>query len=232
MWPIDAIHRSNWSIDRLQTEQLVSGSVQLTDSVNLCDWSEEELHLFRCQYCGGDDRSGGWVSLRRSGPFLLWLPCFELIERFPLLPGEYWPPEYLESRGIPIMDRDVLCAALTEPFNPAQVAPLTTRDVVRCAQLESKGALGSLAEPIGLRRELITGVGVGDEAAFFNEFESLLREWDLGTREVQLDTDEAEPVWVGVAGADGDCSWFPAARRGGVLLLYFEPGIVATIADR
>lgn len=75
MWLIRELARRP-SPERHDFEELVADGEVLSNAVNRVDWSEPEVLLSRCTYCGGDD-SDGWVSPRRSGELVVLQPILD-----------------------------------------------------------------------------------------------------------------------------------------------------------
>lgn len=65
MWLVRELARRH-SSELHAFEELIADGAVLSNAIDYVDWSEPDVLLDRCTYCGGDD-SDGWVRLRRSG---------------------------------------------------------------------------------------------------------------------------------------------------------------------
>lgn len=210
--------------------ELVAGDVVLTDAIELCDWAAESVHLEHCACCGGDDVSGSWITMRRAGDRILWLPDFRAMTREPVdfSLDEYRPPPYLEARGVAIFAEAELRRVLPELPEPDALRPLTRRDVALALQLESEPLLRRFPDAPRTERGWMIATSEPSLDETLDAFDALLSSWlEDETTPVELaPVDDADAVWIYADEPPGH-DWRPLARRLGRLCPRFEPGWAA-----
>ena len=119
--------------------ELLADSIQVSNAVGLSNWDEDPIQLAVCETCGElHCNSSGWVSPRRAGDYVLFMPPFEDM----LLYDGYEPPHFFSSKGAMLLD-GVRFAELRRlaPALPdaGQLKPLSGREAVWLLQSEAPG---------------------------------------------------------------------------------------------
>lgn len=139
--------------------ELWADDVRICRAVERVAWDEDPIHLKWCTDClAGDCADGAWMSVRRAGSYVLFLPSF-----WWWLEGDWYdkgyddPPAFLQ-KGAMLLDR-ALHADLRSlvPELPAMSAlqPLAGWEAVRLLRFEAPvEVLGRASELVHLRRGL------------------------------------------------------------------------------
>lgn len=220
------------------TRALVADGLTLCDGIELVRWADPGQHLRHCDYCGGDDWQGDWVMMRRSGERVLLLPAFNLWKTGPganAAPLEYEmdehaPPAWMAERGIAVIRHTALARLVEGLPAPEALPPFDEREAALALQFESRRLLGRFPQvPAPIRELFVTGSEPSlDEA--LDELERTLHAMQESRRPVELVEQTEGEVWFWVEDANGPShgrDFKPLARRGGELLLRFEPGLLA-----
>jgi hypothetical protein len=150
-----------------QVSQLFSEETLLINAIELIDWDEEKVQLLVCASCGFTHcESGGWVSVRIAGDFILFLPAFAVWLENEDSYTEYHPPAYVLKRGIPyitVADYAVLRSHNSSfPF-VAKIRQLNLQEAIRAFQIDTPSRIfGSPPGKVVARKEAILGASVGD----------------------------------------------------------------------
>jgi hypothetical protein len=229
MWPVTEMTRRS-SATHARADELRAGPVRLIDAVQLCAWNDEIVHLEHCECCGGDDASGSWIALRRSGDRVLWVPAFGAMAQEPIdwSSEEYAPPDYVRSRGVPVFLEGDLRRALPELPLLERIRDLTRRDVALALQLESEPLLGRFPAPPRVERGWMIAGSEPSLDETLDALDALLSVWvedDRSCVELAVALDD-RAVWI-YAEAERGTDWRPLAHHEGRLALRFEPGLVA-----
>ncbi|HEU4391992.1 MAG TPA: hypothetical protein VFV34_29670 [Blastocatellia bacterium] len=147
--------------------QLVSEGVVLTNALELVDWNEDPTQFLICEACGSVHcKQGDWVSVRRAGLMLLFLPAFDELYDGPSRSIEYGPPLYIRKRGIAEMKVETYESLRNDSSSfPAfqQIRLLTMKEAILSFQWEAPlEALGRLPGPCRFREELFLAASEGD----------------------------------------------------------------------
>lgn len=193
------------------TQQLWANGQRLSNAINLVVWEVDaaQLEICDCGVIGCAD--GGWVSLRRSGDWVLMMPDWEAIASNPDLPGYYDPPYYLvkEQQGISYWHRadyqrwqDELPGTLPDLKT---IAPLTAHEVLKAFQIEAPArVLGRLSDPPRLNPESIVAASEGSHLELLPQLQTTIKKWHNCDRPVTLrpigPIDTVVQLYIDVAG--------------------------------
>lgn len=169
LWPISRVTKDlGKSVSHRHgsqpVERLFFDAWEASSDVRLVDWQAGCFQVLICEFCASEGcASQGWITLRRAGAYVLWMPTFDRLEVGPqTLPekppedrlsvhglqpfnrawfdAEYGPPDYVYAKGIPLLDRDRYGQARNlVPALPRieEIPPLTAHEAVRMMQWES-----------------------------------------------------------------------------------------------
>lgn len=145
-----------------------AGGVSITNALELLEVCPEQTQVEVCE-CGITQcAEGGWVSMKRLGNHVVWVPAWEDTGRHEADAVEYAPPPFIESLGAPVFTPECWGALRVLNYELPRVEQLqeaTARDLVRVCQWAAPGkVLGVFPEVPRLRRELLVVVSVGDIA--------------------------------------------------------------------
>jgi hypothetical protein len=175
MWSITSVDAKPMKFDFRSSEQgqptytsLYAGNRRIVNAADRVDFDPEIdcIQVEVCEDCGFTQCApGGWVSLRRLGSNVLWIPAFEAISS-DHRPDEFQPPVYVRDLGVPSFDETAYAqvrqhiSALPASEN---IRVLSSREAALILQWEAPGrVLGKFPEPLSLRRDRFVAVDYGD----------------------------------------------------------------------
>ncbi len=163
-----------------QVSQLFSEGTELINAIELVDWDPENTQLLVCEACGfAKCKRGDWVSIRRSGQLILFLPSTEYIwsedrgDR-----DEYAPPGYLEKRGVAYFDLSTYQRLRAEhaSFPPIeQIRQLSMREAALLFQLDAPARVLGTPPEVKVRHDVFIGASEGDSEEHLRQLENLVR---------------------------------------------------------
>ena len=213
--------------------ELWADDVRVCRAVERVRWDEDPIHLQWYADClTGDCADGAWMSARRAGSHVLFLPSF-----WWWLEGDWYDRGYDEApgfmkRGAMLLDR----ALYTDLHNlvpelPAMpdLQPLVGWEVVRLLRFEAPvEILGKASQPVQLQRGLVLGTDWWhpNEVAV-RTLEQLLEAWVVSYEPVALKTLPwvQVPVSFYLGQESRSIEWQPLASGGRDRLL-LAPGFV------
>ena len=193
--------------------QLVAEGEILANAIEFTTWSVDPVQVEVCFDCGVERCApGGWVSPRRSGDRVLWIPAFdELAED----QGEFGPPRYFARRGVPLFEPEAAkTLAKTVGVELEDVRPLTSRDVALLLQwMAPSDLLGAAPAAPRVRREDVLAATSGDRDEALDRLDELLAAAIGSDAEVVLQNrcDEADPIRF-FLDLPGHPEWTPLVR--------------------
>lgn len=154
--------------------QLVAEGEILANAIEFTAWSVDPVQVEVCSDCGVERCApGGWVSPRRAGEHVAWIPAFdELAED----QGEFGPPRYFARRGVPLFEREAAkTLAKMVGVELEDMRPLTSRDVTLLLQWTAPGRLLGAAPAVPrIRREDVLAATSGDRDEALDRLDELL----------------------------------------------------------
>jgi hypothetical protein len=214
--------------------ELWADGVQISCAVERVSWNEDPIHLTGCTDClAGDCVDGAWLSVRRAGSYVLFLPSFwRWLEDDWYDKGYDDPPAFLQ-KGAMLLDRahyaDLRSLVPALPV-VAELQPLVGWEAVRLLRFEAPvEILGKASEPVRFRRGLVLQSdwpwGPDDRAV--KSLEQLLETWADSYEPVALKHLPLYNAPVSFSLADGSHSveWQPLST-GSRNLLLLVPGYV------
>jgi hypothetical protein len=229
-----------WSIAKLEFEQteldftssgqgrrtataVCADGVKIINAAELLEFEEEYgcLQVFVCSHCGYSHcESGNFVSVRKAGNDVIWLPAWSAISE-ENWPGEYAPPAFLRKSGLPVFNRQLwskLVALVPGLPEYATIRALSHAELVRALQIQAPGRfLGEWPGVPAVRDGSVLAVSNGDAASVVEELNRLLERAGsesasvkqlsrLGPVEpIELFLDLPEfPSWSGLARISGE----------------------------
>ena len=163
----------------LSTHGVHSGDVCLINNVDRVDFTEDPVQVTLCHCCGFPHcDSGGYVSLRRLGERVLWIPAFRTMADGDWELNEYTPPKFLRQHGVPLFGLNAhtrLRAAVSSVPAMEHVQCLTSCEAVALIQWNAPfSVLGKFPAPPNLNRDRILAVTDGDTSTECDAVQSLL----------------------------------------------------------
>jgi hypothetical protein len=152
---------------RLMSTAVDGAGVRLVTAINLVEFDPDATQVHVCSHCGSIGcESGNWVSLRRLGDLVLWIPAFARMETGEWERDQYSPPGFMANRGIavflPEAWKQFRSLRLDAP-NILQLPPLNSREAVRVLQWSApRRILGRYPERPRIDREGILAVTTGE----------------------------------------------------------------------
>ena len=140
--------------------ELWADDVQICCAVERVNWDEDPVHLRGCTDClTGDCVDGAWLSIRRAGSYMLFLPSFWWWLEDNLYDKGYDDPPAFLQKGAMLLDR-ALYADLRSlvPMLPAmaKLQPLAGWEAVRLLRFEAPvEVLGKASEPVKFHPGLV-----------------------------------------------------------------------------
>jgi hypothetical protein len=213
--------------------ELWADDVRISPAVERVAWGEDPIHLKGCTDClTGNCLDGAWLSVRRAGSYVLFLPSF-----WWWLEDDWYDKDYDDlpaflQKGAMLLDRahyaDLRSLVPALPV-VAELQPLAGWEAVRLLRFEAPvDILGKAAEPVRFRRALVLHTDWwGPEDMAIKNLEQLLETWVDSYEPVALKHLPLNNVPVSFYLADGPRSveWQPLSS-GLRNLLLLAPGYV------
>jgi hypothetical protein len=212
---------------------LVADGLELVNMVGAANWDEDPVQVVVCDCCGCVQcASGGWVSLRRLGD---WVMMTAPTKGYVSVPDQFTrdqfaAPKFLRTRGAPLVPVALWDGLEMEGASlPSSVAipPLSWQEVMLAAQMEAPRRL--LGEPGEARKQplstVVTATDPWIEPALLDGVGGLTA-WAAApnSRVEMLHADETELVTL-ILGEELQEEVLVGLSRGAVGL-YFKPGLV------
>ena len=219
--------------------ELWADDVQISAAVEQVFWDQDSIHLAACTDClKGDGSDGAWLSVRRAGSHVLFLPSFwSWLEYGGYEQGYDDPPAFLQ-KGAMLLDRSLyLDLRSLIPGLPAlaDLQPLAGWEAIRLLRFEAPvEVLGKESEPVQLRRALVLRTdwwGTDDTAV--QNLEHLLESWVNSYDPVAIKHISWHQVPVPFYLSDGPrtVEWQPLSAGYRNLLLLAPGYVVDTMPD-
>lgn len=195
-----AIDTGDDIIGRVNTQAVFAGDTCLINAAAFCDFTCEPCQLLVCDQCGQRGcASGGYVSFRRLGDAVVWLPAFlALMSDDEFERTQFTPPDYLTCADhVGAVIAPSVYAQLTSEIDklPARnnLPPLTAKDVITSIQMVAPlQVLGSFPHPAKLNHEIILAVSDGDTDSEIQAVNSFIQ--SVTNRATPLAVMPAQPV--------------------------------------
>ena len=211
-----------------EVTELVSDSIVLANAMELVSWTSRTVQARVCDFCGIEGCSShGWVAPRWAGSHLLFLPAYERMLEGDFEQAEFRPPDYLSTRGIPVIHRSA--AQKIPTFAELRACPLMTGDeLVRTLQWGAPlQILGEFPNPVRVRRDLVLASYVGEASPVLDALEQALRPLATSTEPIAIQPppEDHEPASLFLDDL-GATEWTPLVRVGPEYKLALTPDLV------
>jgi hypothetical protein len=222
MWNVDQIKAVHRELNMTSSERghpsvtaIENTGTRLFNALEFFEFQKEACQVDICEECGIPHcQPGGWVSFRRLGDRVMWIPAVSLMKGE--MGNEFRPPEFLSSKGAPMFALTVweeMRRLHKKLPRAADLLILNSREFVCLLQQSAPGrVLGKFPERALLRRELIAAAKNGDETKQADQVDASLKEWS--SREMPLsivaDSSKSIPItlWLNLPGTpEWTCAW-------------------------
>ena len=86
------------------TTSVFADEVEIVNALDFVDFNEAPFQTTVCECCGTPGcNSGSWVNIRRLDDALIVIPAFDEMCEGSLKREEYAPPEYINTKGAPLL---------------------------------------------------------------------------------------------------------------------------------
>jgi hypothetical protein len=213
-----------------------AAGVRLFNAIELIDVEATATQVHVCEGCGIPRcSSGGWVTFRRLGDRVVWIPAWDKMADSAWEQTEYNPPFFMESKGAPVFG-----SATWERLRVVQgslpacddLPWINSRETARLCQWSAPGrVLGEYPVEPRIRRDLFLAGTEGDLAAEMSDVDMYLRAHFRAVRQMVLVPVDAEvkPIefWLDLPDTPG---WTSFGHVGSNLCFLFG-GSVALVRD-
>lgn len=243
MWQIDRIEIRRRQLDftsstggRPHTKALFSDGTCLVNAVSFADLGDDPTQMIVCEACGTVQcQPGGWVGIRRIGNAVAFVPAFAKMLEGESASTEFSPPDYVQSRGVPILSVDVyesLRLGVAELPPLSKLGSLTAAEAVHLLQWDAPlSVLGRFPHPPKLIRNVLLAVSDGELDHECDRLQNFL-EKNIGSPSTLSAIGDASyvPIEFQLDGP-GFPTWRPTVRVDDRSAFLFEPA-VPVVADR
>jgi hypothetical protein len=239
MWMITSVEEMSAELDfrgsrggMYPVRQLAFDGVPFANAVDLTTWTADPIQVRVCEGCGFERcATGGWLSARQAGEFLLFVPAAaELASADPSW-EEWAPPDFVVNQGSPVLDlsaRESLAQFVPSFADLCEQRPFKFEEALKVMQFEAPArALGNWMERPRLNREMVLAAGWGEVEAHLEVLDSLVASEEAANRAWALRAVRPEDVEVILdLDHDSEHEWKPFVYSDGKSRLRFEPGLV------
>jgi len=213
----------------VEVTALEAAEIQVVNALELVHWEDYGIQVEVCDHCGCSGcGAGNWISLRRLGDSVVWIPFWSEMLKGEWELSEYSPPYFLRKHGVPIFSAHdwSLLKELIGSIPPIHEIPcLTASEMALIIQAEAPGrVLGEFPQPPKLYKDLIVAVTEGELSDWVRSLQECLSEsW---SSQVPVDCQSIDSTmkqvefWMELPGAP---SWTPLVQSPNGL--YLQSGV-------
>ncbi len=236
MWQVDKIETRPAELDfsssgggRAKVRQVFFDDVLFSNAIGLVDWKDSRFQPLICEACGHEHcEPGSWLAVRRFGDHMVFMPALESMAEGEWEQGEYRPPSYIKTQGLPLFTRDVyaqLRKSVGDLPDFDALTPLTCAEVALLVQLEAPAqVLGKFPDSPKIGRDLIVAVSEGELSEETALLEDTISSFMLDKGAARVETGvEARTFYLDIQPV---AEWQPLANVQGTTGLRLEPGLV------
>ena len=219
---------SSAGIGAVDAKKIYLDEWKFCNSVDHVEIDEDALvQFYVCPHCGYVScEPGNWLSLRRSGDFVFFIPAFEDMEEDESDLAEYSPPYEVKKRGAFYLDRmqyDQLKRYMGMLPRQEDLPTLSKREVSLLVQWEAPfQVLGNFPNGMSLEQQDYLVVDGGEDKDVLETLKDALSHF-YSSRNPADTPIEVENKSTILLGAYDFAKWSPISIVGGRVFLRLEP---------
>ena len=198
MWIVEQIEAIPEEFDFSSSDQgcqsvtaIAAKGVLLINAIELLEVDSSATQVTICEYCGCPRcASGDWVTFKRIGESVVWIPAWNAMEGGLWERSNYEPPYFMSSRGAPVFSTNAweeLRTFHNDLPGADTLALLDSREAARLCQWAAPGQiLGEFPAEPKLIRDALIAVTDGELKTEAEEIDRCLHEHYAAPRPMEM----------------------------------------------
>jgi hypothetical protein len=215
---------------RVRVTSIEASEIRLINALELVKFDPESTQVFVCEECGITHcKPGGWVTIRRMGNGVVWIPYWSGMEKGDFEEQEYQPPGFFKTQGMPIFAErawEEIRSLRKDFLRHRELVALDSKEAVRLIQWTAPGnVLGEFPDEPKLRRNLLIAVTQGEINDKADHVDASIK--DFLTKPVMLDSLICDETVIPIEfhlDLPGVPSWTPFVEVGNRLCFKINEG--------